>query len=51
MYLPSDTGLEWPREGPLFELKFELILGALFESPLGRYLCQAWGPWPDKAPV
>ena len=23
---------------------------ALFESPLGHYLCQAWGPWPNTAP-
>ena len=46
MYTSSHTRLEWPREGPLFELDSNKHQGAkmwaLFESPLGYYLCQAW---------
>ena len=46
VYLPSDPRLEWPGEGPLFELDLDEWQGAkmwaLFESPLGHYLCQAW---------
>ena len=44
MYLPSDPRLEWPGEGALFELNLNKCWGqmwALFESPLGHYLCQA----------
>ena len=47
MYTSSDTRFEWPGEGSLFESDSNKRQGgkmwALFESPLGHYLCQALG--------
>ena len=41
MYILSDTRLEWPGDGPLFESDSNKRQGAktwlLFESPLGHY--------------
>ena len=55
VYLQSDPRLEWPgEEGPLFKLNLNKCWGqnlGTIRSPLGHYLCQAWDPWPDKAPV
>ena len=50
VHLPSDLILEWPGEGPLFQLELKNAganMWALFESPLGHYLCQVWDPWPS----
>ena len=54
VHLPSYLILEWPGEGPLFQLELKkcrgqyvgtirVILGPLFMSSLG--------PWPGKSPV
>ena len=40
MYSPSDTRLEWPGEGPLFESNLNACLGLLLKSclrPFARY--------------
>ena len=51
MYLPSDPRLEWPGEGPLFELNLNKCqhqdVGTI-RVTLSHYLCQAWGPWPIR---
>ena len=42
VYLPSDPRLEWPGERPLLEVNLNKCwakMWALFESPLGHYLC------------
>ena len=52
MHQPSDLILEWPGEGPLFQLDLKgPKCGHLFESSLGHYLRQAFDPWPGKASV
>ena len=51
VHLPSYLILEWPGEGPLFQLELEPICGHHSSHPLGHYLCQVWDPWPGKSPV
>ena len=56
VHLPSNLILEWPGEGPLFQLELKKNAGAnmwaLFESSPGPfYLCQVWDPWPGESPV
>ena len=48
-YLPSDSGLEWHGDGPLFELDLNKWQGrgkmwALFESPPGPLFTSGLGP-------
>ena len=54
VYLPSDPRLEWPDEGPLFEINLNKCwgqnVGTIRVTP-GPLFGQAWGPWPGKAPV
>ena len=53
MYTSSDTRLEWPREGPLFESDSNkrqgVKTGPLFESPPGPSLKSGLLPWTDMA--
>ena len=54
VHLPSDLILEWPGEGPLFQLDFKKCrgqnVGTIRVTP-GPLLCQAWDSWLGKAPV
>ena len=54
VHLPSYLILEWPGEGPLFQLELKNAganMWALLESSPGHHLCQVWDPWPGKSPV
>ena len=55
VHLPSYLILEWPEEGPLFQLELKKMQGPICDHysshPLGHYLCQVWDPWPGKSPV
>ena len=55
VYLPSDSRLDLPGEGPLFELDFNkwweggCKIWALFKSLPGLLFTSGLGPWPDMA--
>ena len=54
VYLPSDSRLDLPGEGPLFELDFNKWWGdgkmwALFQSLPGPLFTSGLGPWSDMA--
>ena len=55
VHLPSNLILEWPGEGPLFQLELKKMQGPICghysSHPLGHYLCQVWDPWPGKSPA
>ena len=55
VHLPSDLILEWPGEGPLFQLELKKntgpICGNYSSHLLGHYLCEIWDPWPGKSAV
>ena len=55
VHLPSNLILEWPGEGPLFQLELKKMQGPIcghyLSHPQGHYLCQVWDPWPGKSPV
>ena len=53
-YLPSDSTLDLPGEGPLFELDFNKWweggkMWTLFKSLPGLLFASGLAPWPDKA--
>ena len=54
VYLPSDSRLDLPGEGPLFELDFNKWwegggMWALFKSLPGPLFTSGLGPWSDMA--
>ena len=54
VYLPSDSRLDLPGEGPLFELNFNKWweggkMWALFKSLPGQSFASGLAPWPDMA--
>ena len=52
VHQPSDLILEWPGEGPLFQLDLKgPKCGHYLNHPLGHYLCQAFDPWPGNVSV
>ena len=54
MYTPSDTGLEWLEEGPLYKSVLNKRQGSKLQLLLklfsGHYLSHTWGPCSDIAP-
>ena len=54
MYLPSDSRLDLPGEGPLFKLDFNKLreggkMWALFQSLPGSLFTAGLDPWSDMA--